>query len=248
MHPASQAFGGVASTYQHARPGYPDSAVDHLRRSLRLGRGGSVLDLAAGTGKLTERLRSPGLRVVAVEPVAGMLAELQRRLPDIEARRGTAESIPADRGEFDAVAVAQAFHWFDHTRALSEIVRVLAPGGAVGLLWNRRAPDDLVWAQVEQLLGRYRGDTPAHRDHAWRQAIEADDRYEALEDAHFEHDQHADRQLLVDRVASISFVAALSVADRADLLTEVHQLPTTLDLPAQFCLRYVTEVHTTRLR
>lgn len=154
VHPASQAFGGVASTYHRARPSYPEAAVDHLRRALGLESGGSVLDLGAGTGKLTEQVRLAG--------------------------------VPAD--------------------------------------------------------------TPAHRDETWRQAIEADQRYAPLQVAHFNHDQIADQELLSERVASISFVAALPDVERVHLLTQLRRVVTTLGLPVRFPLRYVTEVHTTRLQ
>lgn len=95
-----------------------------------------VLDLAAGTGKLTAGLLPLGLTVTAVEPDDGMRAELSNRFPQVNAVSGTAEEIPLPAGSVDAVVVGQAFHWFDHSRALAEIGRVLRPGGALGALWN----------------------------------------------------------------------------------------------------------------
>jgi SAM-dependent methyltransferase len=120
-------FGAVASSYDLGRPTYPAEALrwvlpPHAR---------TALDLGAGTGKLTRGLRALGLDVVAVEPDDAMRAVIgEGALP------GTAEAIPLPDASVDAVFVGQAFHWFDQERALPEMVRVLRPGGAIGLLWN----------------------------------------------------------------------------------------------------------------
>lgn len=133
MNPRARSFGPVAAAYAAHRPGYPADAVDWALG----GRTGDVLDLGAGTGKLTEALAArPGVRVVAVEPDPAMLAELRRALPGVDARRGSAEAIPLPDAAVDAVLVGQALHWFDLDRALPEIVRVLRPGGVLAGLWN----------------------------------------------------------------------------------------------------------------
>jgi SAM-dependent methyltransferase len=127
----------VATTYAQHRPDYPDDAVAWALESLT--NGGPVLDLAAGTGKLTEamlRCGMPVTAVLAVEPDDGMRAELSRRLPEITVCPGSAEQIPARAGTVDAVLVGQAFHWFAPDRALDEIARVLRPGGALAVLSN----------------------------------------------------------------------------------------------------------------
>ena len=127
-------FGAATRAYERGRPSYPAEALDWLlpdgaRR---------VLDLGAGTGKLTRDLAARGLDVVAVDPSAGMRAELGRVLPDIPVLAGSAEHIPLDAGSVDAVLVAQAWHWVDPKAAVPEIARVLKPGGRLGLLWNVR--------------------------------------------------------------------------------------------------------------
>ena len=127
-----------ASRYASTRPSYPDEAVDWLlppgaRR---------VLDLAAGTGKLTGVLLAEGHQVTAVEPDEEMLSELVRRHGGVRALPGSAERIPLPDGTVDAVLVGQAFHWFDPARALPEIARVLRPGGVIAGLWN--SEDDSV--------------------------------------------------------------------------------------------------------
>jgi SAM-dependent methyltransferase len=107
-----------------------------------------VLDLAAGTGKLTAVIASLGLEVVAVEPDDAMRAELTALMPEITATTGTAESIPLPDASVDAVLVGQALHWFDHEMALPEIGRVLRPGGVLAGLWN---DDDLSIGWVQNL-------------------------------------------------------------------------------------------------
>ena len=127
-------FGAVAAAYDRARPAYPREAVawlvgDAPRR---------VLDLAAGTGKLTRQLAAAGHDVVAVELAEEMLAHLRAGVPAAEALVGTAEAIPLADASVDAVTVAQAFHWFDPPLALREIALVLRPGGALVLGLNTR--------------------------------------------------------------------------------------------------------------
>lgn len=131
----ARSFGARAFDYAEHRPNYP---ADGIRWALAAaGRPvHDVLDLAAGTGKLTEGLLPLRLAVTAVEPDDGMRAELSRRLPQVAALAGTAEQIPLPDASVDAVLVGQAFHWFDRVAALTEIGRVLRPGGAVGALWN----------------------------------------------------------------------------------------------------------------
>lgn len=131
----ARSFGARAADYAAHRPNYP---ADGIRWALAAATGPvrRVLDLAAGTGKLTEGLVPLGVEVTAVEPDDEMRAELSRRFPEVAAMAGTAERIPLPAASVDAVVVGQAFHWFDHEVALTEIGRVLRPGGAVGALWN----------------------------------------------------------------------------------------------------------------
>jgi SAM-dependent methyltransferase len=128
----ARSFGAVADEYAAHRPGYPDAAIDW---ALGPAPGRRVLDLAAGTGKLTACLVGRA-DVVAVEPDPGMLGRLRADLPEIDAREGTAEEIPLPDASVDAVLVGQAIHWFDEERAYPEIARVLRPGGVFAGLWN----------------------------------------------------------------------------------------------------------------
>ncbi|MGN6378165.1 MAG: class I SAM-dependent methyltransferase, partial [Gaiellales bacterium] len=137
----AKVFGEVAAAYQRARPAYPPAAVEWL---LEPAPGRQVLDLAAGTGKLTGVLLEAGLEVTAVEPLPGMLAELRTAHPQATALAGHAERIPLADATCDAVLVGQAFHWFAVPQAIDEMARVLRPGGVAGLLWNLR-DDSVPW-------------------------------------------------------------------------------------------------------
>ena len=130
----ANSFGSAAAVYERARPSYPDASVDWLLPN------GSprVVDLGAGTGKLTRLIADRGVEVTAVEPSAGMLEQLRRALPTVPALQGTAEQLPLDDGSVDAVLVGQAWHWVDVARASAEVARVLKPGGRLGLVWNHR--------------------------------------------------------------------------------------------------------------
>jgi ubiquinone/menaquinone biosynthesis C-methylase UbiE len=218
---ASKGFARCAAAYERGRPGYAAAAVEFLAARLRLGPGRYVVDLAAGTGKLTRPLLATGAEVVAVEPVAQMRAALPA---DARAVDGTAESIPLASASADAVTVAQAFHWFDGDAALAEIHRVLRPGGALALVWNRRRMDHPLNQAVEELIAPYRGHTPALRTNAWRAAFERTELFGPLEVHAFPNDQSLDADGLADRVASISFIASLDETARAEVLRSVRAL------------------------
>ena len=134
MTELARSFDRAAEEYERGRPGYADAALD----ALGLPADSVVLDLAAGTGKLTRQLVPRFARVIAVEPLDGMRAQLERVVPGAEALVGTAESIPLDDDSVDAVFVAEAFHWFGTSAALDEIARVLRPGGTLAVLFNER--------------------------------------------------------------------------------------------------------------
>ena len=130
----ARSFGAAAAASARHRPGYPAAAIDWALAPLAGRPDLRLLDLAAGTGKLTEDLVSRGT-VTAVEPDPAMLAELRARLPGVTAHEGSAEAIPLPDGCVDAVLVGQAWHWFDPERAYPEIARVLRPGGLLAALW-----------------------------------------------------------------------------------------------------------------
>ncbi|WP_239028830.1 class I SAM-dependent methyltransferase [Pseudonocardia acidicola] len=133
----ARSFGAVAAAYAAHRPGYPDAAIDWALDPLAGRAAPQLLDLGAGTGKLTASLVArPGTTVVAVEPDAEMLARLRIEVPGATVLEGSAETIPLPNASVDAVLCGQSFHWFDEARAMPEIARVLRPGGVLAALWN----------------------------------------------------------------------------------------------------------------
>src|SRR5918912_750908 len=133
---AERGFGSGAEEYERHRPGWPPEAIERALAELGIAPGATVVDLAAGTGKLTRELVPRVARVVAVEPSADMLGRLEVVVPEAEAVAGTADAIPLADASADGVLVAEAFHWFATPAAVAEIARVLRPGGGLALLWN----------------------------------------------------------------------------------------------------------------
>jgi SAM-dependent methyltransferase len=188
---------------------------------LQLSPGLVVLDLAAGTGKLTRLLATSGATVIAVEPVAEMRAALPSSARILD---GTAEEIPLDAGTVDLVTVAQAFHWFDGDGALREIHRVLRPGGRLALVWNRRIEADPSNDAIEQILAPFRAGTPTHRLDEWRPAFDRTTMFGPLEEHLFENEQVLDADGMADRIGSISFVASLPDDTHAEVLAAARAL------------------------
>jgi len=226
------AFSDVAEAYERGRPGYPDEAV----RWLAGGEPRDVVDLGAGTGKLTQGLVARGHRVTAVEPLAEMRAQLQAVLPDVTALTGDAEAIPAPDVSADVVTSAQAFHWFDHSVALPEIARVLRPGGRLALVWNSRDDRDPWMARLSALIGN---ETVSDWD--VYAPIDASELFEPVETAEFTFEQLLDRDGLLDLVLSRSYCAKLPPADREPILEAVGRLYDETAGPEGVRLPYVTE-------
>jgi ubiquinone/menaquinone biosynthesis C-methylase UbiE len=219
---AARGFSRAADAYDRARPDYPADALAWLAERLGLRPGRTVVDLAAGTGKLTRPVATTGAEVVAVEPVA----EMRARIGPAAARslEGTAEAMPLPDASADAVTVGQAFHWFDGPRALAEIHRVLRPGGALALVWNRRPLEHPLHAAVEGIIAPYRDDAPEHRSGVWRAAFETTALFGPLEERTFAHSRAHDADALADRVGSTSFVAALDDGPHAEIMAAVRAL------------------------
>jgi SAM-dependent methyltransferase len=235
---AAVGFARAAGAYERARPEYPAAALRWLAGEVGLGPGRDVLDLAAGTGKLTRPLAAMGCRVIAVEPVAEMRARIG---PGITALEGTAEAIPRPDASADVVTVGQAFHWFDAPVALAEIARVLRPDGALALVWNRRAVErSELHRAVDAIVAPLRGRAPQHASGAWRDAFVPG----ALLEREFPFSQRLGPDGLVDRIGSTSEVAALDAPTRATVLERVRALAggREVDLP------HVCEVHVWRPR
>lgn len=221
---AARGFARAAEDYERGRPEYPRAAIDLLASELGFGPGSTVVDLAAGTGKLTRGLITSGARVIAVEPVPGMRTQLLRAVPAAEALAGTAEAIPLADGSADAVLVAQAFHWFDVPVAAAEIRRVLRPRGGLGVVYNDW-DDSVAWvARLQDLVGAHRGDTPQGGTNGWRERLVATGLFTPIAERKLANVVHGTLDILLARIASISFIATLAEPDRAQVLADVRAL------------------------
>jgi len=227
------AFAEVAGAYERGRPGYPEEAVRCLAGDELC----DVVDLGAGTGKLTRALVALGHRVTAVEPLPEMFELLPATAPGSATILGTAEVIPVPDAFADVVTSAQAFHWFDHPVALPEIARVLRPGGRLALVWNTRDDRESWVARLSAIIGNEAvGDYPF-------EPIAASGLFRRVETAEFRFEQDLDRELLLDLVLSRSYCAKLPPAEREPILEAVGELYDEISDSHGVHLPYVTECY-----
>lgn len=234
---AARGFGAEATAYDQARPSYPADAVAWLTAALRIAPERRVIDLAAGTGKLTALIAGAGADLVAVEPVAAMRARLRQRLPGIPLVAGVAEAMPFAAGSVDAVVVAQAFHWFDAPRALAELARIVRPGGGLGLIWNARDRGvdwvDQIWTVMDRVErnapwrddedGTGNGDPEMRRSERYLTDDGAAG-WSPWTRATFYHVHHSTHDQVIDRIRSVSHVAVLPPGPQQAVLGEIREI------------------------
>jgi SAM-dependent methyltransferase len=247
-------FGRIAAEYDDVRPEYAPEALDRAEDVLGLTAHSQVVDLAAGSGKLTRALAGRFGEVIAVEPNEEMRAVLAGRSADIRVLAGTAERIPLRDACADAVFVGDAFHWFDGPSAVAELARVLRPEGGVALLWNHwwSDGDD---GRVNTLEPRLPAEAQALLDEIYvssgRAAARAEmaDPLEAfangpfgpLAEEAFAREEQLSGKEVVDLFATVSAVASLPPAERDQLKRELVTL-----LEPSYRLEITTVLHWTR--
>lgn len=240
---AMSGFGRGAEAYDRGRPGYPPEAI----AALGLEPGTRVVDVGAGTGKLTALLLATGADVVAVEPVAAMRERLSAALPQVEVLDGPAERLPLDDASADLVVAGQAFHWFATRAALAEFARVLVPEGRLGLIWNTM-DERVAWiAEAVAMVDQYQGDAPRHKSGAWRRAFDDQPYFGPLTHREFGHAHRRPVAAALDRFGSTSFIAALAEREHAAVLAEVEAVLRRVAAPdGTVTLPYRTDVWTAR--
>ena len=250
-HAAATGFGAAAEAYQHARPDYPAALAGWLRDELGLAPGKVVVDLGAGTGKFTPLLGATGARLVAVEPVEAMRAELAAAHPDVEALAGEAERLPLADASVDAIVCAQSFHWFAKPAALAEMRRALKPGGALGLVWNVRDARVAWVAALTRILDHYQGDAPRHESGQWRALFPAPG-FTPLSERRFAYEHVGPpERIIVERALSVSFIAALPADEQARVADDIRALiaaTPSLAGRAKVTFPYVTHAYACRRR
>jgi SAM-dependent methyltransferase len=240
MHPLAEQFASVAGAYERGRPEYPPAVVGALAAELGLPPHACVLDLGAGTGKLSRALLAAGLDVVAVEPQAALRQRLAAHIGPERVREGLAESIPLADAAVDAVTVADAFHWFDHAAALAEIRRVLRPGGGLAVLTTLPDWSGASWAhELGELMQRTRPEHPGFDGPSWQDSVRAAGGFGEPREITLTSAQPADPERVLQYLASVSWIAAMPEPRRGETLAQFESVLAKGETPAQLPIRVV---------
>jgi SAM-dependent methyltransferase len=234
---ATRGYAEKTREYERGRPDYPAALLAELPAAE------TIVDLGAGTGKLTALLALTARRIIAVEPIAAMAARIPPHA-NVTVLAGSAEAIPLPDACAGLVCVATAFHWFDYAAATREILRVLQPGGALALVWNVR-DDRVPWVKAfSTVLDGHAGDTPRQSNGRWR-AIFADVRFQHRASHAWPFSQEMPARTVVDRALSTSFIAALPQAEQDVVREKIERIiaaePSLAHDPVTF--PYVTELY-----
>lgn len=238
----------AAKLYEQVRPRYPEAALKFLTTALGIGSGSIVVDVGAGTGKLTRQLISTGATLLAVEPLAEMRRQFSAVLPQIPILSGAAESLPLKDQSVSALVSGQAWHWFDAKRAGVEAARVLMASGGVGLLWNEQ-DESVPWvADLARIRAGAAENTPSEKSQEWRASFDASQGWAPIECQKFRHVQRLSPNGLVQRVLTSSVFAVKTPAEQqavaVEILSILNRYVETRDRD-EVELPYVTEAYWT---
>jgi SAM-dependent methyltransferase len=248
---AVQGFGTGADDYDRYRPGWPETAVDGALERFGLGRDAVILDLAAGTGKLTKLLVERAERVIAVEPLDDMRRLLEHAVPDAEAVTGTADEIPVEDGAVDAVFVAEAFHWFDTREAVAEMARVIRPGGGLALMWNVHSFDNVPWTAavgpvIAEFVPRAALSNDRNSPERWGEVFDGP-AFGPLSKFEAPNEQRTDVDGFIGHVMTWSHTRAMDQDGRDALAAAIREAFARQEPPiTEIVIRYRTEVYCAR--
>lgn len=240
LHPLATRFADVAADYERGRPPYPPAAIGALAAELELERGAPVLDLAAGTGKLTRALLAGGLDVTGIEPLAQMRDVLASHIGAQRAVEGVAEAIPVGDGSQWAVTVADGFHWFDQAAALAEIRRVLVPGGGLAILSTVPDWGGASWShELGTMISELRPEHPHFDGPPWQEAVAAAGGWGEPREIRVTVSRPSDPEGVVHHLASMSWVAAMADEQRAEVMERINTLIADGETPAEMDVHFV---------
>ncbi|MGE8644426.1 class I SAM-dependent methyltransferase [Acinetobacter vivianii] len=226
LHPAAQkGFSLGAELYQQVRPSYPQNIAIWLQDRLQIGENSTVIDLGSGTGKFLPYLLQSKAKVIAVEPVAEMLQQLQHSHPQVKCIQASSDQLPLADASIDAILCAQSFHWFANIETLTEMHRVLAPSGHLGLIWNQRDTTvDWVKALADE-IAPLEGNTPRYHSELWKQVFEHQQLFNFVELQTFQQKHHGTvEQVVSKRLLSTSFIAAMPISEQQQLKAKFEQI------------------------
>jgi SAM-dependent methyltransferase len=239
LHPLADKFASVADVYERGRPDYPPAVVGALAAELGLTPGSPVLDLAAGTGKLSRALVEFGLDLVAVEPQAEMRDRLAANIGAERVRDGVAEDIPLDDESVDAVTVADGFHWFDRPKALAEIRRVLRPKGGLAILTTIPDWTGASWGhELGTMIVEARPEHPFFDGPSWQESVREAGGWAEPREIRVTTSHPADPERILAHIGSMSWVAALPDEERQAWLDKAGRLVQDGETPAEFPIHF----------
>ncbi|CAF3550200.1 unnamed protein product [Rotaria sp. Silwood1] len=243
---AAVGFQDAANIYDQARPSYPHEAIQFLKSLFPTPT--TIVDLGAGTGKLTRLLSAFGAQeIIAIEPVSAMREQL-KLIPSItRIIDGTAEHILLEDTTVDIIFCGQSFHWFANERALTEIHRVLKPNGLLVLIWNTLDYPRYNWSQqILELINSYQSpEVPRYRSMKWKACFENQNLFPCLQHKQYANIQHMTRETVINRFLSVSFIAALPSEEIEKFIMKMRQIfDRAEDMPEQeFDAPYITDVY-----
>ena len=244
IHPAAaEGFSQAADLYQNVRPSYPTELAAYLKTVFANQPKPITVDLGAGTGKFLPTLLPISQRVIAIDPIFEMLAQLKQQFPDVETQLGTSDALSLPDQSIDAIFCAQSFHWFSHSATLDEFARVLKPNGQVFLIWNQR--DIRVdWVKaLADFIADFEADTPRYHSGQWQNVWHGRTDFNCIDQPIFDF-QHTGsvRDVVCRRLLSTSFIAAMPKQQQQQLHDQFAEIMLnmtgkTLDDPIGFPYR-----------
>ena len=222
---AAQGFAQAATAYEQGRPSYPNEAIQWIKTLCQ--NFDTIVDLGAGTGKFTRLLDCFGAReIIAIEPVLAM-RETLKSIPLItKIVDGTAEHIPLDDHTVDMIICAQSFHWFANHRALEEFHRVLKSTGVLVLIWNTSDHSGREWADnITKYVDSFKpNEAVRYKEMLWKSAFDSQKFFSPVLYKQFANEQRMTRYLMIQRILSTSFIAALPSERKTKLIEEVEKM------------------------